>query len=282
MATYTTNLNLKKPAGTDSALIGDINDNMDLIDEAVAARHILTAGTGIDLTGDAISIDDTAVTAGTYGPSADVTGTEGTTIKVPEFTVNGQGQITGVNERTYTSKDTTYTAGNGLSITGGEIAMTGNYSGNFTATKVYNAVWNDIAECREAPTMDGGVCVRDVGNGKMELSSKRLQAGCRLTSDTYGYCMGETENAKTPIAIAGRVLAIPSGRHDLSKWKPGKAVCACNCGTVDIMNRLECILFPDRIIGYVSEIPDYQVWKGGSKEDPTDVFVDDRVWVYVR
>jgi len=35
MATYTTNLNLKKPAGTDTADIGDINDNMDILDAAV-------------------------------------------------------------------------------------------------------------------------------------------------------------------------------------------------------------------------------------------------------
>ena len=37
MATYTTNLNLKKPAGSETASITDINDNMDLIDTAVGA-----------------------------------------------------------------------------------------------------------------------------------------------------------------------------------------------------------------------------------------------------
>lgn len=34
---YTTNLHLKKPTTTDSMDIGDINDNMDTIDEALAA-----------------------------------------------------------------------------------------------------------------------------------------------------------------------------------------------------------------------------------------------------
>lgn len=34
---YTTNLNLKKPETTDAMDIGDINDNMDAIDEALAA-----------------------------------------------------------------------------------------------------------------------------------------------------------------------------------------------------------------------------------------------------
>lgn len=37
MATYTPNLNLKKPAASDAADIADINGNMDLIDTAVAA-----------------------------------------------------------------------------------------------------------------------------------------------------------------------------------------------------------------------------------------------------
>lgn len=34
MASYTTNLNLKKPAGSENVSIGDINNNMDAIDSA--------------------------------------------------------------------------------------------------------------------------------------------------------------------------------------------------------------------------------------------------------
>lgn len=34
MASYTTNLNLKKPAGSENVAIGDINNNMDTIDNA--------------------------------------------------------------------------------------------------------------------------------------------------------------------------------------------------------------------------------------------------------
>ena len=34
MASYTTNLNLKKPAGSEAVAIGDINNNMDAIDQA--------------------------------------------------------------------------------------------------------------------------------------------------------------------------------------------------------------------------------------------------------
>jgi len=34
MASYTTNLNLKKPSGSENVAIGDINNNMDTIDQA--------------------------------------------------------------------------------------------------------------------------------------------------------------------------------------------------------------------------------------------------------
>ena len=39
MASYTPNLNLKKPAGSEAVVIGDINGNMDLIDTAVNAAN---------------------------------------------------------------------------------------------------------------------------------------------------------------------------------------------------------------------------------------------------
>lgn len=55
---------------------------------------------------------DSGVTQGTYGPSANVTGSNGTTISVPEITVDAKGRITSITNRTYTSvdNDTTYSA----------------------------------------------------------------------------------------------------------------------------------------------------------------------------
>ena len=50
------------------------------------------------------------VTPGTYGPSANVTGSNNATINVPEITVDAYGRVTTVTNRVYTSKDsnTTY------------------------------------------------------------------------------------------------------------------------------------------------------------------------------
>lgn len=59
-----------------------------------------------------ITHNTSGVTSGTYGPSADVAGDNNTTIKVPEITVDTYGHVTGVTERTYTSKNNTYTGYN--------------------------------------------------------------------------------------------------------------------------------------------------------------------------
>lgn len=48
---------------------------------------------------------NSGVTAGSYGPTANVTGTNGTTINVPQITVDAKGRVTGVVNRVYTSKD---------------------------------------------------------------------------------------------------------------------------------------------------------------------------------
>lgn len=60
---------------------------------------------------------NSGITANSYGPTANVTGTNNTTIKVPQITVDAQGHVTDITERTYTSKDTTYTAGTAAMLT---------------------------------------------------------------------------------------------------------------------------------------------------------------------
>ena len=83
-------------------------------------------------------------------------------------------------------------------------------------------------------------------------------AGCRVISDTWGMLIGESEEAKTPVAICGRVLAYPY--QAIGNYHAGDCVCSAPNGTVDIMTRDEIKEWPDRIIGVVNEIPDYEIW----------------------
>jgi len=86
--------------------------------------------------------------------------------------------------------------------------------------------------------------------------------------------MGETDDAKTPVAVAGRVLVYPY--RDRMDYHAGQAVCTAPNGTVDIMTREEIMMYPDCIVGIVSEIPDYDVWGTGNVE------VNGRIWIKVR
>ena len=55
-----------------------------------------------------VTLANSGVTAGTYGPSADVTGNNNATISVPQITVDAKGRVTSVTNRTLTCKNNTY------------------------------------------------------------------------------------------------------------------------------------------------------------------------------
>ena len=152
--------------------------------------------------------------------------------------------------------------------------------GYLITSRCYNAIWNDFAECREVETEEPGFCVTEAENGKMIKTTERLQAGCKITSDTYGTCIGQTQTAKTPIAVSGRVLVYTY--KDRNEYPLGAAVCSAPNGTIDLMTRDEIMMYPERIVGTVSEIPKYEIWHCGSDELPEEIKVNGRIWVYVK
>ena len=72
------------------------------------------AGTGLSLSGTTFSLASSGATSGSYGPSANVYGSNGATISVPQITVDSYGRVTSIVNRTYTSvntdTNTTYSA----------------------------------------------------------------------------------------------------------------------------------------------------------------------------
>lgn len=166
------------------------------------------------------------------------------------------------------------------------LAVTVNVAGTspvyrtITNCKIYGAVWNDYAEYRAGSVTAGGYCVTETPTGAMIKSTQRLQPGCKITSDTFGFAIGENKDAKSPIAVSGRVLVYPYRSRE--EYPLGAALCSAPNGTVDIMTREEIREYPERIIGTVSEIPEYEVWHGGDGEGDQDVEVDGRIWIYVK
>lgn len=147
--------------------------------------------------------------------------------------------------------------------------------GAFRAGQVYGAVWNDYAEYRRTKNnVQPGYCVIETGKGDLIKSSERLQPGANIVSDTFGFAIGKTEQIKTPLAVSGRVLAYPY--EDRDSYQAGDPVCSGPNGTISKMTREEVREYPDRIIGTVSEIPDYEVWGTGN------VKVNNRIWIKVK
>lgn len=139
---------------------------------------------------------------------------------------------------------------------------------------VWGAVWNDYAEFRSAESVEPGRVVIEDNSGIMKLSSQRLQPGGNIVSDTFGFAIGETVFCQTPIAVAGRVLAYPY--EDKYSYPLGAAVCTGPNGTISLMTREEIREYPERIIGTVSEIPEYETWGSGN------VKVNGRIWIKVK
>lgn len=146
---------------------------------------------------------------------------------------------------------------------------------------LYGAVWNDYAEYRKDnlnENQEPGRCVCELGDGSLALTTKRLERGCEIISDTFGFAIGKDQDNgyNTPIASSGRVLVyIYEGKEEAAKHI-GWPVCSGPEGTVSIMTEEEEEKYPSRIIGTISEIPEYETWGTGN------IKVNGRIWIRVR
>ena len=148
-------------------------------------------------------------------------------------------------------------------------------TGTISASKVTGAVWNDYAEYREQEEeIKPGYCVTSSNDGKVRKTTEKFQACDGIVSDTFGFSIGETDKSKTPLAVAGRVLAHCEGSR--YNYNAGDTVCAGPDGRVVKMTREEIREWPDRIVGIVSEVPEYKTW------GTDNILVDDRIWIKVK
>ena len=136
---------------------------------------------------------------------------------------------------------------------------------------MHGAAWNDYAEGR---TFNDEVVVEDLsgrvvcedGHGCLKLSRERLQPCAYVISDTFGTTIGEGD---INVAVAGKVLVCIDDEVEL-----GDCVTAGFDGKAVKMTRQEIINYPDRILGIVIEVPDYDEYNGKP--------VNGRVWIKVK
>ena len=136
---------------------------------------------------------------------------------------------------------------------------------------------NDYAEYREVRAshmLRPGRVVAEVGDGTLKMTTKRLEPGSWIVSDTPGLAIGGSKTAQTPVAVMGRVLAVPFELR--SMCTVGTPVCSGPNGTVSMMDRNEVMQYPEAVIGTIAEIPSYEYW------GPDNIPVERRIWIRIR
>lgn len=258
------------------------------------ARTGISIGTNTPVTTDALYINGTTLTTNNISRTAASLGTSWVgsrdkaviNVDASDSTSSTAFSLARIKFSTKTYAIGSERAGNNFGIYGWNNSRTENgfdwafYIANDTyfhcSTRVYGAVWNDYAEYRHATIQEPGRCVKEVGDDTLELSTARLQPGCEIVSDTFGFAIGETEKAKTPIATTGRVLAYPYENIEEFKKHIGEPVCSGPNGTVSIMTEEEWQKYPHCIIGTISAVPDYDTW--GTE----NVKVNGRIWIRIK
>lgn len=238
-----------------SEIINNMYERLNIMESELATQRNLL-NNKYDKTGGPITVNDTAKIVTITGASENLSALKVRYVDGLSTKNNPQGVL-------YINKNST-----------GDIFLGKGGAKVDSKGKVHGAVWNDFAEYRKSDETCPGRVICECGDGTLTRSHKRLQAGANIISDTFGFAIGETEECKTPVAVAGRVLAYPY--EDWWCFEPGQPVCAGPDGTVSMMSRREARKYPDRIIGTVSELPTYEYW--GENKIP----VNGRIWIKVK
>ena len=139
-------------------------------------------------------------------------------------------------------------------------------TGTLTASRVYNAVYNDYAECfnntnliykevlHRIVEIDDNECVR--------LASKNSYRVIGVVSDNYGHLLGgleeDIENGhKIPVGLAGTLYVYTLDEIDTKNI--GKLVCADNNGYATLADKDSEGTIVGKIIGFNKEYHQYKV-----------------------
>ncbi len=151
-------------------------------------------------------------------------------------------------------------------------------TGGITGAKVYNAVWNDLADAIEVPfdtELEYGYCYK-YKEGKVYKTDSYADANVMgIHSDTAGMVLGTKDKGTVCInlAVAGVVLAYVDKEYEC-----GTALVATKEGKLTKANRRTRLFHPERIVAtfYKKEIQDF--WGSATHK----VAVNGRSWVKVK
>lgn len=182
------------PTGTSSSTVALGNHTHS---QYAATSHNHSAANITSGTLAAARLPTSGVTAGSYGPTANVTGTNNTTINVPQITVDAYGRVTSVVNRVYTSRDTdtntTYTLGSfGITATAAELNKLDGVTTTATQFNYLNTLTGNVQ------TQLNGKAASSHTHSYLPLSggtlTGRLTANAKISATTAG---GSWINGKT-------------------------------------------------------------------------------------
>ena len=195
-----------------------------------------------------------------------------------------------INNFDYRGRANTWSAvntfSNGTDVTSGSSTASGAIiaskggiwaAGGIRGNKVYNAVWNDLADC--IPVDDEcelipGYCYCFDGE-KYYKSSKYLDDGIiGVHSDTYGMHMGYKDNCKQmDVAVAGFVLAYVD-----KEYPSGTPLTCTENGYLTKIEKSDKMEYPEKIVATYWKNESSEYW-GGEKDK---IKVNGRKWVKVK
>lgn len=142
-----------------------------------------------------------------------------------------------------------------------------------SAPKIWNAVWNDIADAINVPEnteLIAGKCYCFNDNKFYISENLGEKEAIGIHSDTAGYILGyNPEKKQLKLAVAGFVLAYTDKRYN-----PGTPLICCENGYLTEATEDFIKKHPDRIIAHY--------FKDEEESYYLDVLVDNRNWVRVK
>jgi hypothetical protein len=152
-----------------------------------------------------------------------------------------------------------------------------NFDGHLYATKVFNAVWNDVADFQDvADEKIPGKCYFDTLSGAKICNEECQKAVIGILSDTYGFGLGQVNNAKkAPFVIAGWALACVDSEQT---YETGDVLMNDSNGNLVKMSEEMKRLYPERIVATYKK-PEAAKYFGPGAEA---VKVNGRHWVKIR
>ena len=161
-------------------------------------------------------------------------------------------------------------------VTVGDSGTGLNASGYFSGTKVWNAVWNDIADFQLLDDkLEFGRCYFDTTEGAKICNTRCQMSVIGIASDTFGFGVGSGANPdrEVPIAIGGWVLAFVDQEYGC-----GTPLTNDDHGCLTAMTKQEKMEYPERIVALYKKPETAELWGTEGKE----IEVKGRHWVKVK